>query len=334
MVNWYDPLGGLDNSLGLLLTSSLRGFSESDEPKVNTACVMKCNKYAAPTMESISTTVTEQYEGMQKDYNYPKKDSTMSGLLSKIPGLNLNFGELEKGKVALDMNGNLAFRTKDSSYVSVRTDENGNREQVHVGDLKFDVPFYTIPTQELEEGDVVLLDGDLLIVQEKPKTGGFKFVNPISGATTSKIARTNLLNMFFYNKVVSMLTMVGGAEAGVGLGGLNPMTLMLLSGSNGGGGDIAEMLIMSQLFGGANAGGGALGGINPMMLMLMNKGGSGGGLSDMLPLLLMSQGANGANPFAAFSGTKPVAKKAAKTAVKAKNTAKVAIPKRTAAKKG
>jgi len=257
--------------------------------------------------EPRRTTESTQTNNLQSD---------KMSIFNKIPGLNLSFGQVEKGKIALDMNMNLAFRDKNGSYVSVEKDDQGNRKQVHVGDLKFDVPFYTVPSTELSENDVVILDGEVLIVQEKPKTGGYKFVNPITGNTTSKIERTNLLGMYFYNKVVSMFNMLsGGQEAqGIGLNGLNPMTLMLLSGEGGlGGSSLVEAMILSQTLGTQNKGGGVPQNLLPLLLM---KGNSGG-LSEILPLMLMS----GNNPFQAL--TQPavkqkVAAKVATTVEKAK----------------
>ena len=259
-----------------------------------------------------------------------KENNTMS-LLSKIPGLNLSFGTLEKGLVALDFQGNLAFKDKASGgYVSLQKNPDGSKVQVHTGDLKFDVPFYTIPTKDLEVDDLVVIDGQLLVVEKKQK-GGFKFVNPVTGNASSTIERNNILNMFFYTKVVSLFNLAGGEIQGIGLGNLDPMTLMILSGEGGfgGSGNIGELLVMSQLFGGQGTGT-----LNPMMLMLLaNKGESG--MDSMLPLLLISQnggGLFGAKPTkkAAPNGDyidpiledhpKKAAKKAAKPAAKRKYT--------------
>lgn len=234
------------------------------------------------------------------------------------------------------MSGEVAFRDKQGNYVIVNTNEAGEKQKVHVGSLKFDVPFYTLPTQTLVKGDIVILDGDVLIVGENTK-GDTKFINPITGATTTRLQQTNILNMFFYTKVVSMFNIAGGDGAqGIGLAGLNPMALMLLSGDGGfggGGSDIGELLVMSQLAG-ANGGAG-LQGILP--LLLMSKSGSGDGLGSLLPFLLMSQGGAagaGANPLASLFGglvapaAIPTKKAASKRAAKTK-TPVVAIEKAT-----
>lgn len=262
--------------------------------------------------------------------NLNNQKTGIMGMLDKIPGLNFSFGEVADKKVALAMNGDLAFKKSDGTYVSVQTGEDGIKKQVHVGELKLDVPFYTLPTQVLEVGDVIILDGDVVIVDEKPKTGGYKFINPITGNSTSKLERTNILGMFFYQKVVSMFSIAGGDQSGAGLGGLNPMTLMLLSGqgSGFGGGGIAEMMVMSQLMG-ANGGQGVT---SILPYLMMNKGNNGGG-SDMMSAFFMAQafsgGNAGTNPFGNLFGQAPkkaVAKKSAKPANK--------VVKKVAKKKG
>lgn len=310
---------------------------------------------ATPSQSYTPKTITnEQFvrdsSGSQRNdepiKSYNSKTNTMSNLLNKIPGLNFSFGTLEKGLVALSLNGDLAFRTKDGGYMTLQVDENGNKKQIAVGDLKMDVPFYTLPTQTLEVDDLVLMDGKILVVQEKPSTGGIKFVDPLTGNTSSKIAQGNILNMYFYTKIVSMFNLAGGQTGGIGLGGLNPMTLMLLSGDGGiGSGDnsFVEAMVLSQVMGAGAAGGQA---INPMMLMLLSKDSNGGGGlfggNSMLPLLMMSGGAQGgANPFGNLFGAPAqiaapavkTAKGAAKTAVK-KTAKKVAPAKRAYVKKG
>lgn len=240
---------------------------------------------------------------------FNQKKTTGMSLLNGIPGLDLNFGKVEAGRIAISMNGDLAFRNKDG-YVTVTVGEDGTKKQVSVGDLKFDVDFYKVPTQELEVGDLVELDREFFYVDSK-KDGSIQFINPVTGARTNKLERTNILNMYFYTKIVSLFDMANGGQKGVGLGGLDPMTLMLLTGKDGlgKGGDLTEMLILSQLMGGAQG--------NPMMMLLLSKSAS---TDSLLPLMLMSQGGfggkAGANPFGNLFGGKPAVKAAPKKATK------------------
>lgn len=243
-------------------------------------------------------------------------------LLSNIPGMNLSFGKLQTGLIALSLSGELAFKDKNGSYVTIQN-EGGEKTRVDVGSLKFDIDFYKVPTQELEEGDVVLLDGDLLIAGKKTN-GETKFINPLTGATTNKLQRSNILGVYFYTKVVSLFDMAGGQASGVGLGGLDPMMLMLMSqGGNsiGGSDNLGQLLVMSQL-GGSGADTSKL-----LPLLLMSGGGGNslngsGGIGQLLMLQALS-GKGGGSLFGKKAAAKPVTKVVAKKAVPAKK--KVAV---------
>lgn len=242
-------------------------------------------------------------------------NNSSMNLFNNMPGLNMDFGKLPAGKLAISMNGDVAFN-KNGSYVTIQTDGT-EKTRLEVGDFKLDVDFYKVPVQQdgLVEGDIILLDGDFLIVGKKAN-GETKFINPITGATTNKLQRNNIIGMYFYTKIVSLFDMVGGETKGIGLGGLDPMTLMLLTqgtgnsigGSTNGGMDLGMMLVMSQL-------GGAKGGDMSSMLPLMMLSGKGGDMNSMLPLLLMSKGGGGLGNL--FGGKKKIAPKAVVTKKKA-----------------
>lgn len=246
-------------------------------------------------------------------------------LLNNIPGMNLSYGKLAPGLIALSMTGDLAFKTKDGGYVTIQT-EGTEKTRIDVGSLKLDVDFYKVPTQTLKEGDVILLDNEFLIVGKKT-SGDWKFINPVTGASTNKLQRDNVLGMYFYTKVVSMFSMVGGEGNGLGLDGLDPTMLMLLSGQGGqlgiggGSGDIGQLLVLSQL---AKAkGGGDLSNILPLLMMSGGNGGTlnGGGIGQLLLMQTLVGNGGGSSLF----GKKRVAAKAPvakKKVVKKKTTAK------------
>lgn len=250
----------------------------------------------------------------QEEFNKVNNNTNNSSMnFNNIPGLALNYGKLEAGRLAVSLGGEIAFKSKDGGYITIQT-EGTEKTRVEVGDLKFDIDFYKLPTQDPEEGDIILLDNEFLIVGKKTN-GETKFINPLTGATTNKLKRDNVLGMFFYTKIVSLFDMAGGK--GVGLGGLDPMTLMLLSQGTGNsingqnkGMDLGQMLLFSQL-------GGAKGGEMSSMLPLLMMSGGGGDMSSMLPLLLMNKNGGGLNLF----GKKKIAPKV------------VAPKKRTPAKK-
>lgn len=262
----------------------------------------------------------------------PKKQDRTMSLLGNIPGLSgTAFGKVTGNRIAVGFDGQVVFRKPDGSYVKVETDADGNRTQVSVLDLKMDVEFYKVPTQTLTPGDLIELDGQFLYVEENNK-GGVKFVNPLTGAKSSKLQQTNILGLHFYSKIVSLFDLAGGQQGGLGLNGINPMMLMALQGKGGSGGDITELLLLSSLAGAQGQNGAnPLGGINPMMLMMLGDKSENDTMKQFM-MLQMFAGQGGANPFAPVSANvanAPVVAKAAPRKAAAKKTATKAAPKKS-----
>lgn len=227
----------------------------------------------------------KKIEGIGTSLGVKEQSNKMSDLFSSIPGMNLSFGKLPKGQLALSMNGELAFSDKNGNYVTIQQ-EGSEKTRVDVGSLKFDVDFYQVPTQDIEEGDIIKLDGELLIVGKKTN-GDTAFINPLTGAKTNKLQRSNVLGVYFYTKIVSMIDMLGGT--GLGLKGLDPMTLMLLSGQGGlgnGTGDLSQLLVLSQL----SKGGSDTSSLLPLLMMSGGNGlgGENGGIGQLLMLQALS----------------------------------------------
>lgn len=275
-------------------------------------------------------------------FSQPKQENKIMSLLGNIPGLSgAAFGKVSDKRIAVGFDGQVVFRKPDGSYVKVVTDSEGNRTQVGVLDLKLDVDFYRVPAQQLNEGDLIELDGQFLYVEEKGK-GGVKFVNPLTGNKSAKLQQTNIFGLHFYSKIVSLFEL-GGAQAGIGLGGINPIMLMALQGKNGAKGDISELLVLSALAGaqgGEQSGlggifGGGAGGINPMMMMMLGGDADNDSFKQMMMLQMMA-GQGGANPFAPISANVQavpvVAKATAKKAAPRKTATKAAVPAKAAAK--
>lgn len=267
-------------------------------------------------------------------YSQTNTNPSQMNLLNNIPGLDLSYSKLEKGKLALTMDGQVAYKDKNGSYSYIRHD-GADKTKVEVGNLKFDVDFYVMPSQEVVPGDIVLQDGDILLVDTK-KGGDVGFVNPITGGRSTKLKRDNIIGMYFYKKIVSIFNMMGDGKAnGIGLSGMNPMTLALMSGQMGAGGgtDMTQFMLMSQLTQGGNE-------MNPMlMMMLMNNqggdqpnGAQNGGF-DMMQFMVMSQAFGGGkgigNALGGLFGGKPAAKPK-KAPVAKKAVAKKAAPKKVA----
>ena len=215
-------------------------------------------------------------ENTRNNNNSNTKKSEMSSLFN-LPGMNLDFGKLEKGRIAMSFNGNPVFRNKQGEYVSIESTEEGVKQRVDVGNLKMDIDFYKIPSQEVVPGDIILLDNELLLVEES-KNDGIKFVNPLTGNKSAKLQRTNIFGAYFYTKIVSLFNL-GGEQVGFGVEGLNPLTLMLLSQSDSNSGDdsFVKMMIMSQM-----AGNKSNTGFNPMMLAMLSKNGESDDLMKMM----------------------------------------------------
>lgn len=170
---------------------------------------------------------------------------------------NFKFGKLEStNMIALSMAG-IAFR-KNDSYVVFNKD---TRQIIEVGDMKMDVDFYQIPVQTLATGDVTIIDNQFLIVDHvNDSDGSISCIHPTSGTKTTKLARTNIFNMYFYTKIVSMFDFMGNITGQVAntaspFGAINPMMFMMMGdkeGKSGGMNGMMEMMMMSQMFSGGN----------------------------------------------------------------------------------
>lgn len=181
------------------------------------------------------------------------KQSNKTTMKNSFGGLNIDFGKLESDKLALSFAG-VAVKKNNDEYVVY---DKANRKLIEVGDLKFDVDFYKLPVQTLAPGDLTIMDGKIFIVDKINDDNSLSCIDPVSGSKVSKISRTNLFNMYFYVKIVSMFDMMGGLGGGdTTPGAFNPMMLMMMSSSDNGGGkgmfgsDMMQMMLMSQMMGG------------------------------------------------------------------------------------
>lgn len=326
----YAAVGEASGRLRLLKTTGRHFVLEGQRiPEIESA---SASTYDASRFEVVEATLSgealwgnpsERTKQLIKEA-LPEQQNNNMDLLNNIPGLNLNFGKLEPGRIALSMNGELAFKDKQGNYVTIQT-EGTEKTRVDVGSLKFDIEFYKVPTQDLEEGDIILLDNDLLITGKKTN-GEWKFINPITGATTNKLQRSNIIGMYFYTKIVSLFSMVGGEANGLGLSGLDPMMLMLMSGQGGqlgiggGSGDIGQLLVLSQLS--KAKGNSDLGSMLPLLMMSGGNGGAlnGGGIGQLLLMQALSGNSGGLGNL--FGKKKTAAKPTNKKTTAKKSSAK------------
>jgi hypothetical protein len=260
-------------------------------------------------------------------YSSSSKPNKMTNNKTKgniLGSLGLDFGKYTGDQLAFSPAG-IAVRKKDGEYVVY---DKANKQLISIGELKMDIPFYKVPVayDGIQVGDLINVDGSFYTVEEKTANKGLKCISPTTGSVTHKIAKNNLYGMYFYTKIISLLDGAGaatGATPGSPLGGINPLMLLALGkGENGGSDNMMQMLMLSQLGGGAGFGG-AAGGINPLMLMALSGNGEGGS-DDLMQMLLFSQLGGGASPLGGIFG-QPVAPVAAPVAP--------AAPKRARAKK-
>jgi len=180
---------------------------------------------------------------------------------------NLKFGKMSNHlaqDLALSMAG-IAFRKKrasndpDSRETFVVYNQE-TRTLIEVGDMKFDIDFYQMPVQQLNAGDITIIDGNFYIVDKQNIDGSLSVINPTTGTRSTKLARTNLFNMYFYTKIVSMFDFMGGLFNQPGqpsqnnnlFGSMNPMMIMMMGDKGGDMSSMMEMMMMAQLAGGNN----------------------------------------------------------------------------------
>jgi hypothetical protein len=182
----------------------------------------------------------------------PKTESKMSSS-NMLSGMNLNFGKLSTDKLAYSFAG-VAVKKNDGTYVVY---DKANKKLIEVGDLKIDTEFYQIPVQTVQEGDLIKIDDQFLIVDKINADQTIRCISPTTGSTVNKLSRTNLFNMYFYTKIVSMFDMMNGGMFGQpqvagGQPAFNPMMFMLMGSKDSSMSSMMEIMMMSQMFGGTN----------------------------------------------------------------------------------
>lgn len=193
--------------------------------------------------------------------NSQTQNTKEMNLTNVIP--NFKFGKLDyptSSDIALSMAG-IAFRKKVTGQPDTFVVLNQETKQlIEVGDLKFDVDFYQLPVQTLNPGDITIIDGHFYIVEKQNSDGSLGLIHPTTGTRSTKLARTNIFNMYFYTKIVSMFDFMGGLFNQPGqasqnnnvFGTMNPMMFMMMGDKGGDMSSMMEMMMMAQLAGGNN----------------------------------------------------------------------------------
>ena len=199
-----------------------------------------------------------------------------------------------KNSVAITMNGTLAFLRKDGDYVRYDHASDSIEVQSILPTFKVGDLCFEMPTA-IDQIKV----GDIIRYKENyhevvDTTGGLKTVNLNTGAT-SNVKRETIAG-FGYGVIQKVVCLVNSTQFGAGDQAFNPLMLMVLAkdGDAIGGDKMSDLLPLMLMTQGQQ-------GANPMANMLpflALTGKDGSGLKEILPLMLMSQGAGatGANP--------------------------------------
>lgn len=163
------------------------------------------------------------------------------------------FGKIAPGMCRLTMNGNIAVKCSNGYKcynVKKGTLTNVTNFCFNVGDEMF----FVIPTNKVEVGDIILVQGKPKCVTEVTK----KVITVIDyeNSEVRQVVPERHVFMgstYFYGKVISMFG--NSFKQGKGLG------------------NVMKMMMFSQMMGGGNAGGGTMGNLGQMMAMSMFMGG-------------------------------------------------------------
>jgi hypothetical protein len=167
--------------------------------------------------------------------------------------MNGMFGKVAPGMCRLSMNGEIAVKAGDSykSY-NVKTGRltNCNSFVFNIGE-EF---FFVIPTNKVEPGDIILINGKPKCVIEAEKNK-ITVINYEDSTIDVVLPERHVFmgNTYFYGKIVSMF----GNNFMNGKKGMNKMM---------------SYMIMSEMMKGNNS---VSGGSNPMFAMMMMNGGMG-----------------------------------------------------------
>lgn len=194
--------------------------------------------------------------------------------------------KIKEGSIALTMEGGIAIRNKDGSFVSFNKETKTLVDHMGMvfGEDKMSDFGIIMPVNknQIKIGDVILIDNDFSFVSEivKSDTGedfGLRVVNASTASENSIVDRkNNFINAPTIKKLTTFFDMSGNTPIpdANSAGGMNPLMFLMMGdkfGSKTGGKDKGEMLklmMMSQMMSGANNNQ-AMGGMNPMMMMMM-----------------------------------------------------------------
>ena len=163
------------------------------------------------------------------------------------------FGKIAPGMCRLTMNGNIAVKCSNGYKcynVKRGTLTNVTNFCFNVGDEMF----FVIPTNKVEVGDIILVQGKPKCVTEATKNV-ITVIDYENSEVRQVVPERHVFmgSTYFYGKVISMFG--NSFKQGKGLG------------------NVMKMMMFSQMMGGGNAGCGTMGNLGQMMAMSMFMGG-------------------------------------------------------------
>lgn len=183
--------------------------------------------------------------------------------MMKDLGLNKMFGRLAPGMCRLSMSGGIAVKTA-SGYKSYNVKKN---RLTNCSNFVFDIGddfFFLIPTNKVEVGDIILVNGTprCVITTDNNTITAINYENSVV-ETILPERHVFMGNTYFYGKIVSMF----GSGANV----------------KSAKGSMMKYYMMSQMFkGGSATSSGMFDNSNPFgMMMMMNMFGGSNGFGDM-----------------------------------------------------
>ena len=176
--------------------------------------------------------------------------------------LNGMFGKVGNGMCRLSMNGCIAVKTS-SGYKTYNIKSN---KLTNCSNFVFDIGeefFFVIPTNKVEKGDIILVNGKPKCVIEVDKTK-ITVINYEDSTIDTILPERHVFmgNTYFYGKIVSMF----GSDIIKGKKGTN---------------NIFKYMMLSQMMKGDNSNGMSMNGGNGMSAMLPFMMMGGNGFSDM-----------------------------------------------------
>lgn len=193
-----------------------------------------------------------------------KGDTKMRDRLSSLMPERVSKG------IALSINGSMAVKTRNGSYVSFNK-ETGQIEdhmdfvfgEDKMADFCFLMP---VDRSTIKTGDVVATNsGYGFVTSVDVSTGDIVCVDATDATKAEIIPVKNVLTNTAMVK--KLITLFGDVAQG---GGINPMMFLLMDKEGGKDTDnMFKLMMMTQMMGGGNVNTEAFGGINPMMFMFL-----------------------------------------------------------------